>query len=557
MQEPRSSIAPEQIYAALEACAGNKTAMAAMLRVHRGTVRKLMDDYGIGSKPVVGGYIKPQTANQMKLPAEGMVYRYILTSAQNNTKVFNAFLRNLEAYKSWIDAKLMISRFTYNKTAYENTFGNHQSKPGRGPTDGDHQELWYDKAIAPYVCDDPEQHGSCRYQLAPDLQWCAEMNILPTATNPLSELGSYAGHNSAIFPHAKVAMQSPPRMPSDLPRFIYTTGTCTQMNYIQRKAGQKAEFHHIYGALIVEVDSRGDWWVRQINADSNGTFYDIPNGEVVKVHKGQITTGHRTEALNWGDVHVSECDQAVKLVNWGDRECCPEGVLDILKPKKQFMNDLFSMRSQSHHERDKFSARYEKYIKGIDSVSGEILATKDFLKLTHRSFCETVVVNSNHDRHGERWLDEANYKADLPNARFFLEAQLDRVTAIEDGTSGDWMFLRWALQQHLDCPPLLFLGMDESYLIGPRNHQVECGLHGDLGPNGSRGSTRNLAKLGCRNNKGHDHSATIFEGTYSAGVCQLKMSYNHGPTTWSVSHILTYLNGKRTILTQRAGRLWA
>lgn len=555
MQEPRSSIAPEQIYAALEACAGNKTAMAKMLNVHRDTVRRLMADYGIGDKPVVGGYIKPQAANQMPLPAEGYVKRYLLTSAQNNTKAFAAFLQNLVAYKSRVDAKLMISRFTYNKTAYENTFGNHQSKPGRGPTDGDHHELWYDKAIEPYVCDDPERHGSCRYQLAPDLQWCAEMNILPTATNPLSELGAYAGHNSAIFPHAKVAMQSPPRMPTDLPRFIYTTGTCTQMNYIQRKAGQKAEFHHIYGALIVEVDSKGDWWVRQINADSSGTFYDCPGGQVVKVHKGEITSGHRAEAISWGDLHASEIDEGVKKLNWG----CPQyhGVIDTLRPKKQFANDLFSMRSQSHHERDKFSARYEKFIEGTDNVLVEVKQTRDLLALMERDFCETVVVNSNHDRHGERWLDEANYKADLPNARFFLEAQLARVDAIERGGAKDWTFLRWSLERLSGCPRVRFLGMDESYLIGPRNHQVECGLHGDQGPNGSRGSTRNLAKLGCRNNKGHDHSATIFEGTYSAGVCQLNLSYNHGPTTWSISHIAVWPNGKRTILTQRAGRLWA
>lgn len=556
MPESRKAITPEQLYAVLDSCAGNKTHMGKALGVHRDTIRRLMEDYGIGDKPVVGGYVKSQAPNIMPLPAEGYVKRYLLTAAQNNTKVFDAFMRNLEAYRAWIDAKLMVSRFTYNKAAYENKFGSHPSKPGRGPTDADHQDLWYDKALEPYICDDPERHGSCRYQLAPDLQFCAEMNILPTATNPLSELGAYAGHNSAIFPHAKVAMQSPPRMPSDLPRFLYTTGCVTQMNYIQRKAGQKAEFHHVYGALIVEVNSKGDWWVRQINADSNGTFYDIPNGEVVKVHKGEITIGHRTEAMNWGDVHASEVDEEVKNLNWDDTGS-NKPVIDILRPRKQFMNDLFSMRSQSHHERDKFAARYEKYIKGIDSVSDEVLSTLHLLKLAHRDFCETVVVNSNHDRHGERWLDEANYKADLPNARFFLEAQLDRVKAIEDGKASDWMFLRWALQQHMDCPKLLFLGMDESYLIGPRHHQVECGLHGDLGPNGSRGSTRNLAKLGRRNNKGHDHSATIFEGTYSAGVCQLKLSYNHGPTTWSVSHVVTFLNGKRCILSQRAGQLWA
>lgn len=570
MPESRKAITPEQLYAALDQCAGNKTAMAAALGVHRETIRKLMLEYGIGDKPVTGGYIKPQAANKMPLPPEGMVYRYLLTSAQNNTKMFEAFVKNLEAYKSWIDAKLMISRFTYNKLAYENGF-NHQSKPGRGPTDTDHQDLWYDKYLDPYVCDDPERHGSCRYQLAPDLQWCAEVNIIPTAPNPLSELDAYAGSGSAVFPHAKVAMRSPPRMPDELPRFLYTTGCCTQMNYIQRKTGQKAEFHHIYGALIVEVNSRGDWWARQINADSSGTFYDCPGGEVVKVCRGEVTRGHRTEAINWGDVHASEIDPEVAEVNWGK-----QGVIDMLRPKYQLMHDLFSMRSQSHHERNQFGKRFEKYIKGQDIVLEELNRTAAVLSKASRPFCRTVVINSNHDRHGDKWLDEAEYKADLPNAKWFLCAQLARVLAIEYASKEctdelfknlmavlktdverDWTFLEWSMSHQPLMQGIEFVGLDDPFRIGPRHHQVECGLHGDIGPNGSRGSTKNLSKLGRRNNKGHDHSATIFEGTYSAGVCQLKMSYNHGPATWSVSHIVTFINGKRCILTQRAGRLWA
>lgn len=43
-----------------------------------------------------------------------------------------------------------------------------------------------------------------------------------------------------------------------------------------------------------------------------------------------------------------------------------------------------------------------------------------------------------------------------------------------------------------------FLGEDESYIIckGRDFVGIECGLHGDLGPSGSRGSTRSLKKLG-------------------------------------------------------------
>ena len=35
-------------------------------------------------------------------------------------------------------------------------------------------------------------------------------------------------------------------------KFNYSTGTVTQRNYIAKKEGLKAEFHHQYGALIVD-----------------------------------------------------------------------------------------------------------------------------------------------------------------------------------------------------------------------------------------------------------------------------------------------------------------
>jgi hypothetical protein len=62
-------------------------------------------------------------------------------------------------------------------------------------------------------------------------------------------------------------MKSVASVKSDPTKFNWTTGTVTLRNYIQKKAGQKAEFHHCYGALLVEVDSTGAWGVRQLLAD--------------------------------------------------------------------------------------------------------------------------------------------------------------------------------------------------------------------------------------------------------------------------------------------------
>lgn len=555
MPTPRIELDINAVYAALEEHGGNKTLAARALGIHRQTLRQIMVENGI--KPLTAGRVRQLPANQLPLPPPGKIACYLLTSAQNNTSIYKKFLASLAGYKKHLEdsgreTRLMISRFTYNKTAYENSW---MGKPGNGPTDFDHHQCWYDPAIAPYICDDPDQHGSCRWQLAPGLQWCAESNIIPTNASPFGGRDAYNGMDSGIFPHAKMAMKSLPRMPGEHPRFQYTTGCCTQLNYIQRNAGQKAEFHHVYGAVIVEVNSDGDWWVRQLNADSTGGFYDCPNGEVVRVQPdGTVTTEHRALAINWGDIHASEIDPDVRTINWGQ----PGGTgcaIDALRPKYQLMHDLHSQRSANHHDKA-FSVRYKKWLNGQDIVVDEVQCTRELLWQAQRDFCETIVVSSNHDRHGDRWLDECDFRHDLPNAEFFLEAQLAHVRAMK-ADDEHWTFLEWALKAS-DWPRTRFLRMGESFPIGPKNHQIECGLHGDNGPSGAKGSTRNLATLGRRNNKGHDHQATIFEGTWSAGACQLEFGYSKGkPTKSSISHIITWLNGKRCMLTQRVGKLWA
>ncbi len=100
-----------------------------------------------------------------------------------------------------------------------------------------------------------------------------------------------------------------------------------------------------------------------------------------------------------------------------------------------------------------------------------------------------------------------------------------------------------------------FLGEDESFVVAKDKRGkggVECGLHGDRGPNGARGSTRNLTKLGRPLNKGHDHKAGIDGKVFSAGACAIRLPYMKGPSAHSISHIVTYKNAARSILT-----MWA
>ncbi|MEG7603125.1 hypothetical protein, partial [Listeria monocytogenes] len=78
-----------------------------------------------------------------------------------------------------------------------------------------------------------------------------------------------------VFPHPRVALQSIATMFSHPAKQIMTTGTLSKPNYTPTKAGLKSEFHHIVGALLVEVDGCGNIFCRHLIADALGGFQDL------------------------------------------------------------------------------------------------------------------------------------------------------------------------------------------------------------------------------------------------------------------------------------------
>lgn len=541
------------------AAGGNKSEASRMRKLHRITFRDRLEmaekRLKVNLGKVVDGKIDYVKATQAKLPAKGAVKRYIFTSAQNNTHVHKAGLANLLAYVAWLnklpksDAEFIVGTFSYALDAY----GAKAVKRGKAAP---HEKLWYAPEITKFIRDDS-------IQLAPGLVWCGEMNILPTAINPLLGLDDYNGRNSNIVPHAKFAMESIASLPDEATKFNYSTGVVTLRNYIQKRAGIIAERSHCYGAVLVEVDDAGNWYVRQLQIGDKGEVYDIgPSGfRGVCIQDGKVqatllsaSNGSVLEAIMWGDIHSAEMDLWVRNLGWAEGGC-----LDQLRPKKQFLHDVFSMRSRGHHEIKNFHRTYQKMVDGEDIVSDEIQIGADFLRDADRDWLESVVIRSNHDRHLDRWLNEANPNLDPINARYFMTLQAQVLEAMDEGNR-DFNILEWALKNAEGGIPdrVSFNGEDESYVIcKAANGGIECGLHGDLGPNGARGSTRALRKLGRPTNKAHDHTAAIYWPVFSGGACSLNFPYMKGPNAHSVSHILNYVNGARAIMTFWNGKFRA
>lgn len=539
------TVSQERVREALAANGGGRVSAKVWLRQHGETFTDsdfsnhvasiVSDEDAIAlpepTGPVIGGSLEAPDERRNTTAAKTLVF----TSAQSNTVLNEDFFLALEAYCEHRGAELHISRFTYNKASH----GKKSVKPGSGQA-SDHEDLWFDPRIAPYASD-------VSLEIVPDLIFCGELNVIPTRINPLSSFKNYTRNASAIIPHAKMCMESVPTMKRSPAKFLYTTGTVTARNYIQKAAGQVADFHHVFGALVVEIDDNGEWWVRQLNADKTGGFYDL---NTHWTRDGLTRENCRVHAITHGDIHGAKLDKRVAAAVFE-----PGGIVDQLRPHEQHFHDTIDFMPRNHHNIGDPHFLHAMFVKGTSSVEAEINATSKWLtSVAYRGWSHHFIIVSNHDQAIEGWLRNTTAMSDPANARYWHEINAWCFKRREDGFSPH--AFTYALSRNLSTEFLLrttFLQEDDSYLsLG----QIEIGLHGHLGPNGARGNPKNLRTVG-RANTAHTHSAGITEGIYTAGVYgSLDMGYNKGLSSWSHSLIVTYPNAKRAILTIKGDHAW-
>lgn len=511
-------------------------------------------------------YIPPVEPKKITVEP-GTIRRFILTSAQSETSIHEDFLTNLEAYRDHLSkdgpCEIMISGYTYNKRMYR---GHAKDGDDKGRNE---QKPYYHYRIEPYISNE-------RIRLGDKIDYCGEMNTLPSAVNPLSGFETYTKHRWGIFPHAKVQLQSVPTMKHAPTKQNMTTGSITLPNYVKKKAGIKAAFHHEVAALLVEMNDQGEFFCRHLNAEPDGSFMDLDVR--VQTHPDKsargntplITHRHRVAAINWGDLHVAQIDPVVAKACFGfypldakgrgsgrrwayATDADPMPILDALRPSYQFYHDVCDFQARNHHNLRDPHHMFALFVAGADSVETELREVATFIESTRRDFCKTVVVESNHDLALKRWLKEADYRHDPRNAEFFLACQRRAYQAIREQDSGFSVF-EYVLTDHFDdiaCEDVRFLREDESFLV----MDIEKGMHGHLGANGARGNPKQFTRAGAKSTTGHTHSCQIVDGAYVAGTTsRLDMGYNKGLSSWSHSHVVTLHNGQRQIITMQGAK---
>ena len=445
----------------------------------------------------------------------------VITWAQNATPVDTRFLRSLKTYCKRNKAQLLVVPGRYRN-------------PTSAWTMAQENNDWWADEIKPYLVGN-------RTDITKNLVLCGDIRMQPTRANPLSgSKRTTTGHKSAIFGHPQIALDTVPTPQSKLAKIITTTGAITKPNYTDSDAGKDGEFHHQMGACIVEID--GDTFhIRQVIADGHGKFYDLD-----KLYDGdKVTKGHRPEGFVSGDFHAKFVDPQVMRALWTDKD----SLVRTLKPKAQVFHDVFDGYAISHHHRHDPFLRVKKHINGDNDGLSEITCTLE--RLQECLLCDVnYITKSNHDEHLARWLKETDWRQDPQNAGLYLETAAAYVRAIQKGEPFDELEF-WCNR----------LGLAKKAKFLQRHNVVSIkdiivSMHGDKGPNGSRGSTRAFNSIGSRSIVAHSHSPSIYKGCVQVGLsARYDLEYAIGsPSSWMHSSAIIYPNGKVTLINVIGGK---
>jgi hypothetical protein len=459
---------------------------------------------------------KTEPPKRFARPLEGR--RFIITAAQNATPVHPEFWKSLEVAAKHLGAELVVIPLRYRNPT--SVWSKDQE---------DHE--WWAEEVTPYLF-------NVRKKLNANLVIAGDVKTQPTASSPLSGFESLTGAESCILGHTKMQFRSVPVPTGRFPKLLTTTGACTKPNFTDSKAGKLGHFHHFLGALLVEIDGRR-FHLRQLNADrKSGEFTDLdlsfsPRG----VKKAPPALG-----LVLGDAHARFIDPAVDKATFG-----PRGIVETLQPRTLVFHDVFDGYSVNPHHLGNPFIGQAKLRGQVGDVREEVEHCVAWVKDRAKGR-RAIIVSSNHDNFLSRWVANTDWRHTPGNAAFYLEtaaAMLKSVALGPQGASYADPFVYWVEKLRGEAN-IRCLALDESFKL----EGIECSLHGHQGPNGARGTLKNLSRLGARVISGHSHTPGIEEGHYQAGTSTpLRLEYAHGPSSWLNSHVIVYHSGKRALLT--------
>jgi len=444
--------------------------------------------------------------------------RWVVTAAQNNTDPEGKFLETLKVYCKRNKAELLI-----RPLRYKNPTNN-----GIVPDGADPEGIWWHPDVEPYLID---VEVELKDVLIPDVR------IAATAGNPLTGLDSRSGAKHGVYAATQLAMRTVPTPQQALPKILYSTGAVTVANYSTTKSGNLAEFHHNLSAVVIEQDEKGRTFIRAVQWDGNG-ITDIDRRYTPKGSK----KADRWEALIPGDEHAWFVDPSVVGATYLNKN----SMVKTGRPHVIVRHDLLDCYSVSHHHLGNQLIQTNKDVHGWGNLEQELSDTIAYLNTTSPKDTLNLIVSSNHNNHLSQWLSKGEKAVTSQNALLYhklmaavLESSEKTHTGVKHADPFE-VYSRGKIKAQAE-----FLGGEDCYMI----KDIDVAMHGHLGPNGSRGSARNLSNIGVKSVIGHTHSPNIFRGVHQVGTSsRYDLEYASGPSSWLHCHGVIHSNGKRQLL---------
>jgi len=451
------------------------------------------------SKTFISTKDSPQYKKATKRKLSKSKY-YIVTWAQNNTSVHKELWRNILAYSNYLDASIHVILGRYkNPTRID---------------DKDPDEHWAQE-VEPYM-------DAKRHSIHKKLKIMSDIKIQPTAAKPLTGLESMSGIESAIFGHPKMQMDTIPALEGYEPKMIFTTGAVTNINYSDSKAGKKGEFHHVFGFVIVEIQDKEIFHIRQVTALRNGSFSDL----IYNVKGGKVEAIEKIEYMNLGDKHIGD--------HCPDVEKQQKRLLDRLKPKHAIIQDVYNGTSVNPHEEYDPVKRYLLQKEGKHLIKKEVEDMLDWIDSMKQY--NLVIVPSNHNDWLDRYINRQDWKKDIHNAREYVEYS----KILLDGRAPKGL-IAYLIDQRFG-KEVKTLSRNDSFRI----YGIELAQHGDIGTNGSRGGVHQFRKLSTKMDLGHSHVPKRIDGVMYVGTSTyLRVGYTVGASSWRHADIICHKDGKR------------
>jgi hypothetical protein len=337
---------------------------------------------------------------------------------------------------------------------------------------------------------------------------------------------------SIIMASPKVFLKYVPNMHYDIPHAIMSTGAITNNNYdtekyMSKKVSVLAENDHTFGAVLVEVEDENIFHFRHVQASPYNSLTDmgldyLPDGSVKNMEStvmvvGDSHVGYHDEDLYWTTLKTAR-DIGVSYM---------------------VLHDIFNGTSITHHDKGKGITRAIKAKENKLSLELEFKAIRNYLDNIEKHDIDIYIVESNHDQHLTRYLEEGRYITDPINYQTSLKLAL----AVFEKRNP----LQYAIENLLNhkSDRIHWLKEDESFNV----YGVELSIHGSKGSNGSRGSLQAFERGLGNCVTAHSHTACIIRNAFSVGTTsQMDMDYNRGLSNWTRTCCLIYNNGTKQLI---------